>query len=119
MTGAPLSDRDAAVLRALADNGELRPDADRHTLLYFHPLNDGDPAAADALRTAAALADRNGWRIAALRDDALIIEDEQDVLPETVAARSAWAEALAEELGLDFDGWECAVVTQSEDGDDV
>ena len=114
-----LSTRDNGVLKALADHGEMNPGRARHTLLYFYPINDMAPEdeRRAITRAGAPLAERDGWRISLQNAEVLILETEADVTPATIAPRSAWAEAMAEEIGLHFDGWECMVLADPPDED--
>lgn len=84
--------------------------------MFFYPVNDQAPQEDRRAATSrgAELARRAGWRIVKEDENVLIIEDEQDVAPDTVNQRSLWANALAETVDLVFDGWECMVLTEED-----
>lgn len=95
-------ERDAAVRAALADRGDdgLTP---RHALFYFH-----GHGAHDELCEAA----RRAGFLARGQDDCTVLEntlavDEASFTPVSTLMQS-WAAAFQ----LDYDGWECALVTQ-------
>jgi hypothetical protein len=79
---------------------DVRKDDARNPELVLNPL--------------ALAASQIGWRIAGVNKSGLTIESEQMVDPDSVNAMSDQMDALAREFGVEFDGWECAVMTDED-----
>lgn len=95
--------------------GELRARGDpltapRHTLAFFY-LFKGDKRSAElTLNPMAQRLIASGWSVVDLRADALIVEADRAVDAANLDVMIGEMEALASEFGVDFDGWECAVL---------
>ena len=94
-------ERDAMVRAALAEHGDTGV-TPRHTLFYFY--GDGDH---DDLNE---VAKRAGF-ITRGSDDATILETTIPVDETSFEPVSAMMQSRAAAFQLDYDGWECAVVT--------
>ena len=97
----PHDERDAMVRAALAEHGDsgVTP---RHTLFFFHGEGDHDDLSEVARR--AGFVTRGDY-------DATIIETTMAVDAQSFAPVSAMMQSWAAAFQLDYDGWECAVVT--------
>ena len=84
----------------------------RHTLVFFHVLKDEARPAEIVLNPLALRATQNGWRVAGMDSTGVIIETERSADPNSVNAMSSLMEAWAEEFGVEYDGWECAVCAE-------
>lgn len=110
-----LRETDLKVLEQLASLGDDLSE-DRHTLLYFYQ-KDGDtrlPQVAfgpliDAIagkNLKTTIRDRDGDHPALL-----IVEGDMSVDPDSVMSLGDWARQWADSCGIEYDGWECAVIT--------
>ena len=103
MTHADVShdERDAMVRAALAEQGDsgLTP---RHTLFYFY--GDGDHGDLNEVARRAGFLTRGA-------DDSTLLETTMAVDEAAFAPVSAMMQNWAAAFQLDYDGWECAVVT--------
>lgn len=99
---------DAQILDVLTSQGDTDLNAPRHTLMYFYPTKKFFGRKASLQPVADALATK-GWAITTLSGKVLVAEAQQAADEVTVARRTAWAEDLAAQFDVDFDGWECAV----------
>lgn len=98
----PHEERDAMVRASLAQHGDsgLTP---RHTLFYFY----GDD---DALGDLNEVARRAGY-LTRGSDDSLVLETTMAVDEASFSPVSAMMQSWAAAFQLDYDGWECTVVT--------
>ncbi|MEE2566532.1 ribonuclease E inhibitor RraB [Hyphobacterium marinum] len=112
-----LPESDRKVLEQLTSLGDTLEDP-RHTLLYFYQT-DGDTRtpqdafgslvqAIDMDNLETTIRDRDGDHPAVL-----IIEGTMRVDPAAVQALNDWARQWAETCGVEYDGWECAVITDT------
>jgi hypothetical protein len=94
-------ERDAMVRASLAAHGDsgITP---RHTLFYFYGEGDHD----DLNEVA-----RRAGFLTRGQDDATILETTMAVDEASFAPVSAMMQSWAAAFQLDYDGWECAVVT--------
>lgn len=94
-------ERDAMVRASLMAHGDsgVTP---RHTLFYFH--GDGDH---DDLSEVA----RRAGFVTSGQDDATVLETTIPVDEASFAPVSSMMQSWAAAFQLDYDGWECAVVT--------
>ena len=94
-------ERDAMVRAALAEHGDsgVTP---RHTLFYFH--GDGEHGDLNEVARRAGFLTRGA-------DDMTILETTIPVDADSFAPVSAMMQSWAAAFQLDYDGWECAVVT--------
>ena len=94
-------EKDAMVRAALADRGDngVTP---RHTLFFFYGEGDHD----DLNEVA-----RRAGFITSGRDDGTILETTMAVDEASFAPVSSMMQSWAAAFQLDYDGWECAVVT--------
>ena len=94
-------ERDAMVRAALAEQGDsgVTP---RHTLFYFY--GEGDHGDLNEVARRAGFLTRGG-------DDMTVLETTMAVDEASFAATSAMMQTWAAAFQLDYDGWECAVVT--------
>lgn len=94
-------EKDAAVRAALATHGDsgVTP---RHTIFYFYGEGDHD----DLNEVA-----RRAGFVTRGQDDATILETTIAVDEASFAPISAMMQSWAAAFQLDYDGWECAVVT--------
>jgi hypothetical protein len=97
----PHDERDAMIRAALAEHGDsgMTP---RHTLFYFYGEGDHD----DLNEVA-----RRAGFITRGADDSTILETTMAVDEASFAPVSAMMQSWAAAFQLDYDGWECAVVT--------
>lgn len=97
----PHAERDAMVRAALARQGDsgITP---RHTLFYFH----GDGAHDDLNEVA-----RRAGFLTRGQDDCTILETTMAVDEASFSPVSDMMQSWAAAFQLDYDGWECAVVT--------
>ena len=97
----PHAERDAMVRAALAEQGDsgITP---RHTLFYF----DGDGAHDDLNEVA-----RRAGFLTRGQDDCTILETTMAVDEVSFSPVSDMMQSWAAAFQLDYDGWECAVVT--------
>lgn len=97
----PHAERDAMVRAALARQGDsgITP---RHTLFYFH----GDGAHDDLNEVA-----RRAGFLTRGQDDCTILETTMAVDETSFSPVSDMMQSWAAAFQLDYDGWECAVVT--------
>ncbi len=97
----PHDERDAAVRASLAAHGDsgITP---RHTLFHFYGAGDHDDLSEVA---------RRAGFITRGQDDATILETTMAVDEASFAPVSAMMQSWAAAFQLDYDGWECAVVT--------
>jgi len=95
-------ERDAMIRAALAERGDsgVTP---RHTLFYFH----GDDAALGDLNEVA----RRAGYLTRGSEDTLILETTMAVDEASFTPVSAIMQTWAAAFQLDYDGWECAVMT--------
>ena len=95
-------ERDAMVRSALAEHGDsgITP---RHTLYYFY----GDDAGLGDLNEVA----RRAGYITRGDTESLVLETTMAVDETSFAAVSSMMQSWAAAFQLDYDGWECAVVT--------
>ena len=95
-------ERDAMVRSALAEHGDsgITP---RHTLFYFY----GDDAGLGDLNEVA----RRAGFLTRGQDETTILETTIPVDEASFASVSAMMQSWAAAFQLDYDGWECAVVT--------
>ena len=95
-------ERDAMVRSALAEHGDsgITP---RHTLFYFY----GDDAGLGDLNEVA----RRAGYIPRGDAESLVLETTMAVDEASFAAVSSMMQSWAAAFQLDYDGWECAVVT--------
>jgi hypothetical protein len=100
---------DQAILDELRKRGDTLT-APRHTLAYFYLFADDQRSAELTLNPMAQRLLSSGWAIVDLRADALIVEGQRAVDPTNLNAMIDEMEALASEFGVEFDGWECAIV---------
>lgn len=102
---------DRAVLEQLIKQGDDLS-AERHTLVFFLRAK-GDARHGELIFNP--LAERlvaSGWSIYTLHADGVSGEKQQHrVDPAAINRLSEDMEALAAEFGVDYDGWECAVIT--------
>ena len=101
---------DRAILEQLLQHGDDLS-AERHTLVFFCRA-DGDERHGELVFNP--LAERliaGGWSIYTLHADGVSGEAQRRVDPASINQISEDMEALAEEFGVDYDGWECAVVS--------
>ena len=101
---------DRALLEQLNQHGDDLS-AVRHTLVFFCRA-DGDQR--DGERVFSPLAERliaAGWSIYTLHADGVSGEAQKRVDPVSINQISADMEALASEFGVEYDGWECAIVS--------
>ncbi len=108
MDGITLRADDAQILQVLIAQGDVDLHTPRHTLMYFYPKKKFFGRKSSLQPVAEALSEK-GWAITTLDARVLVAEAEQPADKVTVAKRTAWAEQLAEQFNIDFDGWECAV----------
>jgi hypothetical protein len=102
MSDAPShEERDAMVRAALAEHGDSGR-TPRHTLFYFH-----GGGAHDDLNEVA----RRAGFLTRGHDETTILETTIPVDEASFASVSAMMQAWAAAFQLDYDGWECAVVT--------
>lgn len=94
-------ERDAMVRAALAEQGDSGA-TPRHTLFYFY--GDGDHGDLNEVARRAGFLTRGA-------DDSTILETTMAVDEASFAPVSAMMQAWAAAFQLDYDGWECAVVT--------
>ena len=89
------------VRAALAEQGDsgVTP---RHTLFYFY--GEGDPGDLNAVARRAGFLTRGA-------DDMTVLETTMAVDEASFAATSAMMKTWSAAFQLDYDGWECAVVT--------
>ena len=103
MTAAdiPHDERDAMIRAALAEHGDsgLTP---RHTLFYFYGEGDHD----DLNEVA-----RRAGFLTRGQDDCTILETTMAVDEASFTPVSAMMQSWAAAFQLDYDGWECAIVT--------
>ena len=103
MDGSDIShdERDAMVRASLAEHGDsgVTP---RHTLFYFH--GEGDHGDLNEVARRAGFLTRGV-------DDMTVLETTIAVDAESFAPVSAMMQSWAAAFQLDYDGWECAVVT--------
>jgi hypothetical protein len=93
---------DADVRRALAEHGDDGA-SPRHTLFYFYGGDQG------ALRKAALAA---GYSVRpTAQDDGSVLETTMSVDKESLSPVEIQMRAWAESCGAEYDGWECAVVS--------
>ena len=94
-------ERDAMVRAALAEHGDsgITP---RHTLFYFH--GDGDHGDLNEVARRAGFFTRGD-------EESLVLEMTMAVDEASFASTSAMMQSWAAAFQLDYDGWECAVVT--------
>jgi hypothetical protein len=100
---------DRAILEQLIQHGDNLT-AQRHTLVFFC-RRDGDERDGELVFNP--MAERliaAGWSIYTLHGDGVSGESQRHVHPSGINEISDDMEALAEEFGVDYDGWECAVV---------
>lgn len=97
----PHEERDAMVRASLATHGDsgITP---RHTLFYFYGEGDHD----DLNEVA-----RRAGFLTRGQDDCTILETTMAVDEASFAPVSAMMQSWAAAFQLDYDGWECAVVT--------
>lgn len=95
-------ERDAAVRASLAAHGDsgVTP---RHTLFYFHGDEDAHGDLCEVARRAGFLTRGEG--------DLTVLETTMPVDEASFAPVSAMMQTWAAAFQLDYDGWECAVVT--------
>lgn len=95
-------ERDAMVRSALAEQGDsgITP---RHTLFYFY----GDDAGLGDLNEVA----RRAGYITRGTEDTLVLETTMPVDADSFSAVSGMMQSWAAAFQVDYDGWECAVVT--------
>lgn len=105
----PTRPGDRAIFEQLIARGD-RLGAPRHTIVFFYKLADDVRASELAFNPLAQRLVAAGWRISDLRADAVIAETERPADALSIDALSDEMEALAAEYGVDFDGWECAVM---------
>lgn len=108
MRSVELSARDWAVLDRLQEKGDPLTQA-RHTLLFFYRRRGAAHSAADfdaVLHSAAQL----GLSPAGGDESGLILQGQIHVDPVALAPILEWAQEAAEAAGVEFDGWECAVL---------
>ena len=98
----PHEERDAMVRATLAQHGDsgVTP---RHTLFYFY----GDD---DALGDLNEVARRAGY-LTRGTEESLVLETTMAVDEASFAPVSSMMQSWAAAFQLDYDGWECAVVT--------
>lgn len=89
------------VRAALAEHGDSGR-TPRHTIFYFH--GDGDHGDLNEVARRAGFLTRG-------QDDATILETTIPVDEASFASVSAMMQSWAAAFQLDYDGWECAVVT--------
>jgi hypothetical protein len=94
-------ERDAMVRAALAQHGDTGV-TPRHTLFYFY--GDGDHEDLNEVAKRAGFITRGS-------DDSTVLETTIPVDAESFAPVSAMMQSWAAAFQLDYDGWECAVVT--------
>jgi hypothetical protein len=82
----------------------------RHTLLYFYPLEDDDRSGGATFDSVITGAEKFGLTPSRNDDDGLILEGHVMVDPDSINALMKWAENAADRAGVNFDGWECAIV---------
>jgi hypothetical protein len=100
---------DQVILDELRKRGDTLT-ALRHTLAYFYLFADDQRSAELTLNPMAQRLLLSGWAIVDLRADALIVEGQRAVDPASLNVMIEEMEALASEFGVEFDGWECAIV---------
>ncbi|WP_292263842.1 ribonuclease E inhibitor RraB [Brevundimonas sp.] len=95
-------ERDAMIRAALAEHGDsgITP---RHTLFYFF----GDDEGLGDLNEVA----RRAGYLTRGSEDSLVLETTMAVDEASFAPVSAMMQSWAAAFQLDYDGWECAVVT--------
>jgi hypothetical protein len=101
-------DGDRKVLEQLIAHGDDLSRR-RHTLLYFIRDEDDDKPADAAFDEIVARAAALGLSMSSRSDYVLALEGQKFVDPENIEALSTWAQELADEMRVEFDGWECAV----------
>jgi hypothetical protein len=101
---------DRALLEQLERQGDDMSAA-RHTLVFFYRRKDERRDSELVLNPVAQRLQTAGWAICGLDADGVIAEAQRFVDPDTVNRLSEEMEAIAAEFGVDFDGWECAVIT--------
>lgn len=111
----PLSDR--KVIEQLTSLGDDLTE-ERHTLFYFYQRDGDTRTPQDAFAPLAeAIAAKNLKTTIRGREGehpaVLIIEGEMRVDPDSVLSMSDWARQWAETCGVEYDGWECAVITDA------
>ena len=97
----PHEERDAMIRATLAEHGDsgVTP---RHTLFYFHGEGDHDDLSEVA---------RRAGFLTRGQDDSTILETTMAVDAASFAPVSAMMQSWAAAFQLDYDSWECAVVT--------
>lgn len=101
---------DQAILDELRKRGDTLM-SPRHTLAYFYLFPDDQRSAELTLNPMAQRLIASGWAVVDLRADALIVEAQRAVDPTNLNAIIDEMEALASAFGVEFDGWECAIVS--------
>jgi len=97
------AERDAGVRRALAEHGDTG-ETPRHTLFYLYGGN------LEGLRRSATAAGYSARPTAG--QDGVVLEITTAVDEQSFAKHARQMQAWADELGCDYDGWECKVVQQ-------
>ena len=94
-------ERDAMIRAALAEHGDTGV-TPRHTLFFFHGEGDHD----DLNEVA-----RRAGFVTSGQDETTVLETTMAVDEASFAPVSAMMQSWAAAFQLDYDGWECAVVT--------
>ena len=104
MTHADVShdERDAMVRAALAEHGDSGR-TPRHTLFYFYGDGDGLGDLNEVARRAGFLTRGD--------EESLVLEMTMAVDEASFASTSSMMQSWAAAFQVDYDGWECAVVT--------
>lgn len=100
---------DQAILDELRNRGDTLT-VPRHTIAYFYLFPDDQRSAELTLNPMAQRLLVTGWVLVDLRADALIVEAQRAVDPVSINAMIDEMETLASEFGVEFDGWECAIL---------
>lgn len=106
MASVELSARDWAVLDRLKEMGDSL-EQPRHTLFFFYKRKSGEVPDFNRI---AELAPSKQLSVAGGDGEGLILEGHLRVDPLSIAPFLEWAEDVAEEADVVFDGWECAVM---------
>jgi hypothetical protein len=102
---------DRAILEELAKRGDALTEP-RHVIVFFFRFEDDARSAEAVCNPLAQRLISLGWTVSGLEADAVIVESERRVDPDSVNDMAEIMEAVAHEFGVDFDGWECALVAQ-------
>lgn len=101
-----LRDADQALLDEIMCRGDDLSQP-RHTLLFFYEIGGQTPS----FDMVVAAAPNRNLSVSRREAEQVVLEGQLYVHPEALKSLVDWAIELARDASVEFDGWECAIVT--------